>query len=109
MSGFRWPRPYRSFKRANARRHELIAKQHSLTPDHERKLPYADHPGMRERHEALSAAALTQAEKNELALVTELTGAYLEAKFPRSTNVPDDLEALVRKLEARAREKEDAR
>lgn len=101
MGVSRCPRPCR-VKRADARRRELLRKMFAATPAEEKYLRYDEHPGLRERHEALHRAALTPAEHAELERLEGLIDADLSRKSPLPTGPLDELEAAVRELEAKA-------
>lgn len=100
MSKFRWPRPYRSFKRANARRHELIAKEHAAVPEEEKSLQYDEHPGLRERHAAIRERALTVEERAELDMLSGLVDLYVHQKHPLPVENLEGLEARIREIQA---------
>ena len=100
MNKFRWPRPYRSFKRANARRLELIAKEHAAVPEEEKSLQYAEHPGLRDRHAAIMERALTAGERAELEMLTDLVESYVHQKYPLPWGQLEKLEARIRAIQA---------
>jgi non-ribosomal peptide synthetase component F len=92
-------------KKVNARRLELIKKQHAGVPPEERGLRYDEHPGLREKHDALHQASLTPEEHAELAECERILDEWEERApwWAERREMLDELGAEIERLKAKAR------